>query len=360
MTALLPTPLKELHLELGARMVPFAGWELPVQYPTGPVQEHHAVRQNAGVFDISHMGRLQLKGDDAGELLQRVMTRDMKRVRPGRAAYGFLTYADGTVVDDVIAVNRRESWLLVANGTNREKVLSWLSAHGRGLSVDIADVTLETVMLAVQGPLANEKLSRMLGVNLGDVRRFGALECDWGAIPILATRTGYTGEDGFEIICHSDAGRKIFREILASGMQACGLASRDSLRLECGYPLYGQEISARITPLEAGMDWAVSFRKGQFIGRDALLKQRLEGLSRVLTGFRMLEGGVPRTGYSVFRRETCIGYVTSGNKSPTLNQFIGMALCDTSLESSEEIEIEIRGRLRKAAAVSLPFVHGSP
>ncbi len=341
-------------------MVPFAGWEMPVQYPTGPIREHHAVRSAVGLFDISHMGRLRLMGKEAGNLLQRVMTRNLDNVRPGAASYGLMTYADGTVVDDVIAVHCGSHWLLVTNGANRTKVLAWLRAHSSTRDVTISDETQATAMLAVQGPRACALLSQVLHVDLQATGRFRLWEGEYGSCPVLLTRTGYTGEDGFEIVCPAEAGPPLFHCLLdrgmAFGVQPCGLAARDSLRLEHGYPLYGHEISSAISPLEAGLGWAVSFRKSDFIGRNALLKQKLEGLPRKLVGFQMVESGMPRAQYGVFRENVWLGQVTSGNKSPTLNRFIGLALCTTAQGPLQEIDIDIRGQRRRAEVVPAPFL----
>ncbi len=341
-------------------MVPFAGWALPVQYPTGPIREHHAVRKSVGLFDISHMGRLRLEGAATRHFLQRVMTRNLDPVRPGSASYGLIAYADGTVADDVIAVHLESHWLLVTNGVNRAKILAWLQAHSSAHDVTISDETRQTAMLAVQGPQACALLSRLLHANLQIVGRFRVWQGTYQDHPVLLTRTGYTGEDGFEIICPAETGSRLFHGLLEAGatcgVHPCGLAARDSLRLEQGYPLYGHEISSTISPLEAGLGWAVSFRKPDFIGRDALLKQKLEGLSRRLVGFQMVESGVPRARYDVFRENVWLGQVTSGNKSPTLNRFIGLALCTTAHDPLEEITIDIRGQHRRAEVVPVPFV----
>lgn len=354
------TPFHDMHLELGARMVNFAGWNLPLQYSEGPIKEHHAVRRSVGLFDISHMGRLRLEGQNAVDLLQKVMTRNVSKTRVTSAIYGLITYADGTVVDDVIAVHRGTHWLLVTNGANRFKVLNWLRAHSSNLEVQVTDETQETAMLAVQGPQACKLLSLLFKSDLEAVGRFKSWEGEFLGQDVLLTRTGYTGEDGFELIGQAPECLMLFRELLnagaAFGIQACGLAARDSLRLEYGYPLYGHELGSTISPLEAGLDWAVSFRKSHFIGREALLKQKLEGPPRLLIGFRMLENGMPRNGYSVHLKNVRLGEVTSGNKSPTLNKFIGLALCTTLHGSLSEIEIDIRGHRRKAEVVAAPFV----
>lgn len=341
-------------------MVPFAGWEMPLQYPRGPIQEHHAVRQSLGLFDISHMGRIRLEGEEAGKLLQKVFTRNVARTKVNSAVYGLMTYEDGTVVDDVIAVRQDSHWLVVTNGANRTKALNWLRSHSSIYEVKVEDETLETAMVALQGPRACTMLSMLLDADMQAVGRFKSWKGSHKGQDILLTRTGYTGEDGFELICNVDAISLLASDLLSAGesfnIQICGLAARDSLRLEYGYPLYGHELSSKITPLEAGLDWAVSFRKPAFIGRAALLKQKLEGPPRELLGFEMIESGMPRAGYVVHHKDVRLGEVTSGNKSPTLNKFIGLALCTTEYGSPSEIDIEIRGRCRRAEVVATPFV----
>lgn len=354
------THLHDLHLALGARMVPYAGWALPVQYTAGPIREHLAVRQAGGLFDISHMARLRIEGADARLLLQKVLTRDLKRSRPGRATYSLMTYADGTIVDDVIVTQFDQHWLLVGNGANRDKDRTWLVNQARGLQVTFRDETEDTAMMACQGPQALAVLSQVLDTDLQDISRFQACTCLFQGVAIEATRTGYTGEDGFEIVCLPAQSRNLFAAILEAGAPAgllpCGLAARDSLRLEACYPLYGQEIDSTINPLEANLAWAVSFRKPDYIGRDALLKCRLEQPQRQLLGFVMTERGVPRTGYDVYQGNDRIGRVTSGNKSPSLDLFIGLALCRTAPHPYTEIAVDIRGQRKRAQVVPIPFL----
>lgn len=356
---MLQTGLYDLHVALQARMVAFAGWSMPVQYAAGPIKEHMAVRRAGGVFDVSHMARLELRGAGVADFLLRVLTRSVARRKPGDAVYSLMTYSDGTVIDDLIAVRKEEGWLLVANAVNRCKDLEWLRRQADGQDVDIVDVTEQTSMLAVQGPDAVRLVSQALGIDAGSLRRFKGQTATWETKSVLITRTGYTGEDGFELVLPRAVGSGLFQHLLdlgrPRGWLPCGLAARDSLRLEACLPLYGHEISQDINPVEADLAWAVSFRNPRFIGRDALLKARLEPPTRRLYAFRMEDKGVPRAGYAVYDQDRRIGTVTSGNKSPTLDQFIGMALCHASTTDMERFAVDIRGRRLAAWVVPKPF-----
>ncbi len=356
------TPCHDVHVALGGRMVPFASWELPVQYTVGPTREHLAVRQAGGLFDVSHMARLAVYGEEALPFLQRILTRDIGKAKPGACTYSLMTYDDGTTVDDVIVNRMDDHWLVVANAANQAKDLEWLRMHAIGFAVTIEDTTDQTAMLACQGPVSTQVLSNVLDVNLRRLRRFRSAWGTFGGSPIQVTRTGYTGENGFELFVPPTLAPDLFQAILTAGqpagLQACGLAARDSLRLEVAYPLYGQEISAAISPLEANLAWAVSLRKGEFIGRNALLKQKLEATHRRQVGFVMLDRGVPRTGYPVYAGSSAIGHVTSGNRSPSLNQFIGLALVAPPPDL-DCLDVEIRGQHKRARIVPLPFYSSS-
>ncbi len=339
-------------------MIPYAGWELPVQYRAGPIQEHLAVRSAGGLFDVSHMARIRVTGRDATLFLQRILTRDVARAKLGTCIYSLLAYEDGTTVDDVIVIRLEDQWMVVANAANRTKDLDWFAAHSYGLEVFVEDETEQSAMLACQGPASNRILSKMLAVDLDKLRRFRVIQDEFRGIPIQVSRTGYTGEKGYEVMLPAHLAPEFFQILVEygepEGMQVCGLAARDSLRLEAAYPLYGQEISSSISPLEANLAWAISMQKGDFIGRSALLKQILEAAHRKQIGFMMVDKGVPRSGYLVLVGEERIGYVTSGNRSPSLNEFIGLALVSGAVHT-EDIEIEIRGQRKGARIVNLPF-----
>jgi glycine cleavage system T protein len=362
------TQIHDWHVEHGGRMVPFAGWEMPVQYPTGPIQEHHTTRQIAGLFDIDHMGQMEVRGSEAEGFLNYIVTYDVTQMKVFDAHYSIFCYDDGTCVDDLfiyklpdpIAKDGRYYFFLAINASNRHKDVSWVQAHSQGYNVQVKDISDETYMLAFQGPKALEILNRLTRVDLTKVTRFtAAQDTILDDVGVLMGRTGYTGEDGFELFFPTQYAVKVWKAILKAGesdnIKPIGLAARDSLRFEACMPLYGHEISDSITPVEAGLTFAVSFNK-EFIGRDALLKQKLEKPSRVLVGFEMVERGVAREHYPVMKGGQIIGYVTSGMYSPTNDKYLGMALIPRELSIIDtEIEILIRNNPLKARVVKKPF-----
>ncbi len=355
------TALYERHVELGARIVDFAGWMLPVQYPTGPKEEHVRVRTAAGLFDIDHMGQIAVSGPDALRFLQRVLTADISRVEVGASGYALLCYDDGTIIDDVFVYRLPDQYLLAVNASNNEKDTRWLEYQRGGLDVDVRNVSEETYMLALQGPQAEAILQEMTAADLSALPHHHITEAEVVGVRSLVSRTGYTGEDGFELYFSAGSAAAIWDALLRAGtprgLIPAGLAARDTLRLEAAMPLYGQEISASINPIEARMGWAVALDKEDLIGRDALLKVRLEGPTRTLVGFRMTEGGVARHGYPIATPDgQVVGEVTSGSYAPTLNTFIGLGFVPVALaKPGTEICIDIRGKLRPAAVVRLPF-----
>lgn len=354
------TRLYDSHVALGGRMVPFAGWELPVQYPTGPLAEHQAVREAAGVFDIDHMGQFELRGSDAQEFLQFVQVFDVSSMAVWDAHYSLLVYEDGTIVDDIFLYRLPERWLIVVNAANRDKDLTWLQAHTAGYDIQLKDVSDELYMLAVQGPKAAAILDRMSDENLKEVPARTALEATVGGVSMLLGRTGYTGEDGFELYLPPDATVTFWEALLAEGKEdgllPCGLAARDSLRFEAAMPLYGHEITASTHPYEARLGWVVSLEKPDFLGRNSLLKAKLEPQQRILVGFEMVDRAVPREGYPIAIDGNIVGHVTTGMKSPTLNQFLGLGYVPYGHHKlGSEIEIMIRDTPRKARVVKRPF-----
>ncbi|MBN1146565.1 MAG: glycine cleavage system aminomethyltransferase GcvT [Anaerolineales bacterium] len=359
--------LYEWHVQHGGRMVPFAGWEMPVQYPSGPIQEHHATRQVAGLFDIDHMGQAEARGPDAEAFVNRLVTYDVTQMNLYDAHYAIFCYTDGGCVDDLFVYkipNAQEKrgyyFFLAINASNRAKDIAWLQAHTSGFDVQVKDISDETYMLAFQGPKAPEILNRLTHVDLDGVARFSAAQDTiLGNVPILLGRTGYTGEDGFELFFPAEHALKVWEGILKEGqpegVMPIGLAARDSLRFEACMPLYGHEISASISPVEARLTFAVSFEK-DFIGRDALLKQKLETPQRVLAGFEMVERGVAREHYALLHEGKEAGHVTSGMFSPTTKRYLGMALLPREIASlGSEIEIVIRDKPVKAKIVKRPF-----
>ena len=361
------TQLNQWHKEHGGRMVPFAGWEMPVQYSSGPLQEHHATRKGAGLFDIDHMGQMEIHGPQAEAFLNRLVTYDVRLMKLFDAHYAIFCYPDGTCIDDLFIYklpepsNPKEIFFFLAiNASNRHKDVAWVKAHTDGYDVQASDISDETYMLAFQGPKAIEIMNRLTNVDLSKSPRFtAAQDTILGDVPVLFGRTGYTGEDGFELFLPAGKAVKVWEAILNSGEKdgviAIGLAARDSLRFEACMPLYGHEISDRITPVEAGLGFAISFEK-EFIGRDALLKQKLEKPSRQAVGFEMIERGVAREHYPVFKEGVEIGMVTSGMYAPTLDKYLGMAIIQKPFAVKDvEIDIIIRGKPVKARVVKRPF-----
>lgn len=354
------TALYERHLALGGRMVEFAGYELPVQYPTGPKAEHLACRHAAGLFDIDHMGQVIVSGRDALPFLQSVMTADVSKFALGSAHYSLLCYADGGVVDDTFIYTLPGRYFVAINASNNAKDTRWLEAHRGGYEVELRNVSEETYMLALQGPQAQAILQPLCASDLAVLPYHQAAETTVLGQPTLLGHTGYTGEDGYELFFPRTAAPALWDALLEQGrplgLLPIGLAARDSLRFEACMPLYGDEITAERSPIGAGLGWAVSFDKGDFIGRDALLKERLEGPRERLVGLRMIEHSVPRHGYVVLTNGQPCGIVTSGMYSPSLDAFLAMAFVASEYSAiGAEVAIEIRGKPHKAVVVKRPF-----
>ena len=354
------TALYDRHVALGGRMVEFAGWLLPVQYPTGPKEEHRRVREAAGLFDIDHMGQLTVRGPDALPYLQHLMTADVSAFGVGTANYSLLCYDDGGIVDDTFIYRLPEQYFVAINAANNAKDTRWLGYHRAGYDVQVENISEETYMLALQGPRAQAILQPLCACDLGQIPYHAAVQTALLSVPSLVGHTGYTGEDGYELFLPASRAGFIWDSIMESGaphgMLPIGLAARDSLRFEPCMPLYGQEISASANPIEAGLAWAVSLGKGSFIGREALLKVRLESLRHRLVGLEMTLGGVPRHGYAVLAHGMPCGSVTSGMYAPTLNKFLALAylpLEHTALGT--EVGIAIRDQVRPAVVVQKPF-----
>jgi aminomethyltransferase len=349
-------------------MVPFAGWEMPVQYPTGPLAEHQATRQIAGLFDIDHMGQVEVRGPQSAAFVNYVVTYDITKMKLFDAHYAIFCYPDGGCVDDLFvyklpdrdAGDGQVYYFLAINASNRDKDVAWLKAHASGYDVEVKDISDETYMMAFQGPKAPEIMDRMTRSDLGQMARFTAVQDEvLGGIPVLLGRTGYTGEDGFELFLPAQEALKVWEGILAEGyeqgVRPVGLAARDSLRSEACMPLYGHEIDANTTPVEAGLGFALSLDKA-FIGRDALLKQKLEKPERILVGFEMVERGVPREGHEIYVDGQGVGRVTTGMYSPTLDKYLGMAYIPRQFSArGADIQVQIRGKLVKAQIVKRPF-----
>lgn len=353
------TALFECHLEAGAKMVDFAGWEMPVQY-TGVLEEHRAVRGQVGLFDVSHMGEFRVSGSRAESFLQRLTPNDVTRLEPGRAHYSGLLTERGTYIDDLLIYRLGDDeFLLVVNAANIEKDFAWVDGHAEG-EVEVEDVSADFALLALQGPRAARVLSELTDADLGSIRYYRFAAGDVAGRRAIISRTGYTGEDGFELYLAPEDAPEIWRQLIASGekfgLRLAGLAARDTLRLEAGMALYGHEIDDTTTPLEAGLSWVVKLEAGEFIGRDALLEQRKHGVARSLVGFELSDRGIARQGHDVQMDGESVGRVTSGTWSPTLEKAIGMAYVPADhAKAGTTLGVEVRGRSLAGRIVPLPF-----
>ncbi|GAA4710018.1 glycine cleavage system aminomethyltransferase GcvT [Brevibacillus fulvus] len=361
MSDLKRTPLYPVYAKYGGKTIDFGGWELPVQF-SGIVQEHEAVRTKAGLFDVSHMGEVEVKGADALLYLQRLTTNDVSKLEAGQAHYSAMCYPDGGTVDDLLVYKYADDhYLLVINAGNIDKDVAWMQENATG-EVEITNRSAEIAQLAIQGPLAETILQRLTSADLSAIGSFRfQQDVDIQGVPVLVSRTGYTGEDGFELYLAADHAVQLWDQLLAvgreDGLLPCGLGARDTLRFEAKLPLYGQELSREITPIEAGIGFAVKVDKAiPCIGHDVLKAQKETGAPRKLVGIEMIERGIPRSHYPVFLGEQRIGEVTTGTQSPTLKKNVGLALLQTNYTAlGTEVEVEIRGKRVKAQVVATPF-----
>ena len=358
------TPLYEEHVAAGARMVPFAGFVMPVQY-TSVGEEHRAVRTRAGLFDVSHMGEIVVSGPAALDFVQLVSCNDHSRLTLGRAQYTGLMYPEGTFVDDLL-VHRTadEEYLLVVNAANTAKDFAYLSELAADVEgAQVQDRSAEFAQLALQGPLARQILAPLTPIALDEIRYYRFTRGEVAGRPAMIARTGYTGEDGFELYVDPEAAAALWRALLEEGrphgLVPVGLGARDTLRLEAGMPLYGNDIDDTTTPYEAGLGWIVKLDKGDFIGRDVLERQHSEGVERTLVGFEMIDRGIARHGFPVLLRPDAaepVGEVTSGTQLPTVGKAAGMAYLPVGASApGTEFVISIRGRPARARVVELPF-----
>jgi len=351
------TPLYETHANLGARIVDFSGWLMPVQYES-IIKEHEAVRSNAGIFDVSHMGEFLLKGKDIIPFLQYIMINDLRLLEVSKGQYSCMCYENGTVVDDLMYYEEKEDlFRMIVNAGNIEKDFQWLNTHIEKKDVTIQDLSPERSRLAFQGPKTDDLLQPLVDIDLSDIKRFYFKHCKLNNIPIFLARTGYTGEKGFEISFANKYAEEIWNSLVNTGAKPAGLGARDSLRLEACYSLYGHEISDSITPIEAGLNWLAKPKENiDYIGKEVLVKQKSEGTKRIIVGLNLIERGIIRENYKIFKNGSQIGYVTSGGFSPTLKKTIGLGLVNKdNKEIGTEIEIEIRGKLLKGKIVDTPF-----
>ncbi len=351
------TPLYEKHVTLGARLIDFAGWLMPVQYES-IIKEHLTVRSHAGVFDISHMGEFILEGSRVIDLLQYLMCNDVGLLDVNKSQYSCMCYENGTVVDDNIYYEEAPNiFRIIVNASNREKDFKWTSSHAKNYDVKIKDISEEHSRMAFQGPKSDELLQPLIDIDISKLHRFEFIKCNLKKMPIFLARTGYTGEQGFELSIESKWIAAAWDLLLETGASPIGLGARDTLRLEACYSLYGHEISDSITPVEANIGWVVKEKKGiDYLGKEVLLHQKSEGTSRILVGLNLLDKGIIRENYKLFKNGAEIGYVTSGGYSPTLEKTIGLALIKKEFSKiGTEIEIEIRQKLLKAKVVPTPF-----
>ena len=355
------TPLFEEHLKLNARMVSFAGWEMPIQYK-GLREEHDCVRKNVGLFDVSHMGEIFFRGPKALETLQWLTTNDVSKLGAGQAQYSLLPNPQGGLVDDIIiyCIAPQKEYLVCVNAANADKDFAWMVKNNKG--AEIVNESSKWAQIAIQGPKGIELAARVLGPSVKDLKPFHFASVAFKGVQTWVARTGYTGEDGCEVFVPNGQAAALWSELLTKGeslgVQAIGLGARDTLRTEMKYSLYGHEINDETDPISAGLGWVVKLDKGDFIGRDVMARVKAEGPKRKLVGFKLVDKGIPREGYALFsfdNRE--IGKVTSGTMSPTSGDCIGIGYVPTELAPlGSEIFVDIRGRKAKAVVVKTPFV----
>jgi aminomethyltransferase len=355
------TALNARHRASNARMVPFAGWDMPVEY-SGITNEHLAVRTRAGVFDVSHMGQLEIAGKDALAVVQRISSNDASRLATGQIQYAGLLTPEGTFVDDMLVMRMAPShFMLVVNASNVAKDYAWVVEQAKAVGdAAVVDTSSRYALIAIQGPASREVLQPLTGVELDDLKYYSFGHGEVANARATISRTGYTGEDGFEIFVPPNMADRVWQALLDSGRAAdvipCGLGARDTLRLEAAMRLYGNDIDESTTVLEAGLGWTIGWQKSGFIGEERLRAQKDKGLDRQLVGFEMIDRGIARHGYGVMRGDKRIGVVTSGTQTPYLKKAIGMAYVPVDLTAAgTDLTIDVRGRAATARVVPLPF-----
>lgn len=353
------TALNGAHKKLGARMVDFGGWDMPVIY-TNQIEEHEAVRNAAGLFDVSHMGEIMITGPDAFDLVQKVMSRDISKMEDGRVSLAVMCTPEGGIIDDLTIYKfNDEKYYLVVNAGTAVGDYEWCVQHGEGMDVQVENQSDDTTKIDIQGPNAQEILQKLTDVDLNEIKRYWFKEIAIDGLEMIVSRSGYTGEDGFELYLPNEHAERIWDALLeagqAEGIKPCGLGSRDTLRTECGMMLYGHDIDREHTPIEGVYGWVVSYDK-DFIGKEAIVKQKEEGIPNKLIGFEMLERGIAREHYEIYLNGEKIGEVTSGTPSPTLKKNIGMGYVKREFGKADtEIDIKVRDNFVKAKIVKLPF-----
>jgi aminomethyltransferase len=346
------TPLYEAHKAAGARLVPFAGYEMPVQY-TSIIAESKAVRDSAGMFDVSHMARLDFRGEGAERFLETVTTNDVSKLGSNQGQYSLLPNDQGGCVDDIIVYRTDKGFQMVVNASNHFKDVAWLKNHFTG-AIDMQDMTEQTAMIAVQGPDAVGILTRLCACDLSSIPAFGVVLLTMKSVPVQAARSGYTGEDGFELICPAEDATVVWNELLSAGVTACGLGSRDTLRVEAGLPLYGHELTDDLSPIAAGLGWVISKTKN-FIGCEPIEKARAEGVPQRLVGVKLDSKRLTTPGMAVFVGPDQVGAVSSGVISPTLDTGIAFAFVNSSVPLETTCTVETRGKAEAGVIVNKRF-----
>jgi glycine cleavage system T protein (aminomethyltransferase) len=353
------TPLFERHQAAGAKFVDFGGWEMPVQY-SSILEEHKAVRTAVGLFDVSHMGEIEIRGPRALEVVQRLTTNDASKLGISQVQYSTLCYPHGGIVDDLTVYRLGpEHFFLCVNAANIDQDLAWIIEQAHG-DADIINTSAQIAQLALQGRQAQVTLQPLCNIPLDSIRYYWSAKGRVQGLEALISRTGYTGEDGFEIYCSAAQGPELWNYLIDAGtpygIRPIGLGARDTLRLEMGYALYGNDLTADTTPLQAGLGWIVKLNKGDFIGRDALLKERADGVTRRLVGLEMIDRGVARAHYHILGDGKVVGEMTSGTVSPSLNKSIGLGYVRTSYaKTGTSLQVDIRGKSTQARVASTPF-----
>ncbi|MFP4020341.1 MAG: glycine cleavage system aminomethyltransferase GcvT [Halanaerobium sp.] len=354
------TPFNQKHKDMGAKMTDFGGWEMPVEY-TGIIEEHQAVRNKCGLFDTSHMGEILVSGHNAAKSLNKIITNDLKKLEAGKILYTPICKEDGGIIDDLLVYCLKEDeYLLVVNASNIEKDFNWIEDHLLE-KTEVENLSKNYAMLALQGPESKKVLTQLTDIDLNSLEYYKFRQAKVAGIEMIISRTGYTGELGYELYFEPEAAEKFWEELMEAGsdfgLQACGLGARDTLRLEKTFALYGSDIDETTNPYQAGMGWTVAINKGDFIGRKKLIKIKENCCQRKLTPFKISGRGMARHGYQVYVDQEEIGEVTSGSYSPTLEQSIGLAYLKTEYtKPGTEIEIKVRNRKIKAEVVKGPFV----
>ena len=358
------TPLNSAHRQMGGRMVNFGGWDMPVQYPAGTIEEHLRTRTHAGLFDVSHMGEIDVRGPDAIAFVNRLTSNDVRKLVDGQAQYSALTTPEGTIIDDLLVYRlAADHLLLVVNAGTTDKDWDWIKSHHSGESVELNNVSSDYCQIALQGPDAESILQTLTNVPLAEIKYYHFTPGSVDGVQGIVSRTGYTGEDGFEVYASADRAEQLWNKILdagktgtPTGVLPCGLAARNTLRLEAGMALYGNDIDETTTLLEANLGWICKLDKGDFTGRESLARQKEDGVQRKLVGFEVTERGIARDHQDVLIDDECVGQVTSGSPAPFLKKNIGLTYVPVAHANvGQQIQIDVRGKLVGAQLVKTPF-----